>query len=71
MAVLPMAIHGARTLLPDGEWLARRGTITVRLGAPVSAPKPTPEPFGAAVALRDAARAFILAHCGEADAGMG
>lgn len=71
VAVLPVAIHGTRALLPDGEWLARRGTITVSLGLPVFAPHPTPDPFGAAVALRDAARAFIRANCGEPDAGIG
>ena len=70
-AVLPVAIHGARALLPDGDWLARRGAITVSLGPPVFAPDPTTDAFGAAVALRDAARAFILAHCGEPDAGFG
>ncbi len=71
VAVLPVAIHGARALLPDGDWLARRGTITVSMGAPVFAPDPATDPFGAAVVLRDASRAFILAHSGEPDAGFG
>ncbi|MEO8280966.1 MAG: AMP-binding protein [Ideonella sp.] len=69
--VLPVAIHGTRALLPDGEWLPRRGTITVSLGEPVLPPQPPTDRFKAAVALRDGARAFILAHCGEADAGIG
>ena len=34
-------------------------------------PDRTESIFAAAVALRDAARAFILAHCGEPGAWMG
>jgi 1-acyl-sn-glycerol-3-phosphate acyltransferase len=71
VAVLPVAIQGARALLPEGQWLARRGTITVTLGSPVLPPAPARDDFAAAVALRDAARAFILAHCGEPGAWMG
>ena len=67
VAVLPLAIHGTRALLPEGRWLVRRGTITVTLGSAVLPPAAAPDQFSAAVALRDAARAHILAHCGEAD----
>ncbi len=69
-AVLPVAIRGTREALRDGQWLARRGAITVTIGSPVTADAQAPQAFAAAVALRDAARAHILAHCGEPDAGV-
>jgi len=67
--VLPVAIRGTRALLRSGDWLPRRGPIAVTIGSPVSPPSSAPDAFAAAVALRDAARAHILAHCGEPDAG--
>ncbi len=71
--VLPVAIRGTRALLQDGQWLPRKGSIAVTIGSPVHPPAGTPAPdaFAAAVAMRDAARAHILAHCGEPDAGLG
>ena len=71
--VVPVAIRGTRALLRDGQWLPRRGSIAVTIGAPVFPPAATPEAdaFTAAVTMRDAARAHILAHCGESDAGSG
>jgi 1-acyl-sn-glycerol-3-phosphate acyltransferase len=69
VAVLPVAICGTRSLLRDGQWLPRRGTVTVTIGIPVYPPESTADAFAAAVALRDTARAHILAHCGEQDAG--
>ena len=68
VAVLPVAIAGTRTVLREGEWLARRGTVCVTFGDPLQPPAPARDAFAAAVALRDAARAHILAHCGEPDA---
>jgi len=70
IAVLPVAIRGTRALLRDEQWLPRRGPITVTIGEPVYPPASAPDSFAAAVALRDAARAHILAHCGEPDAGV-
>jgi acyl carrier protein len=67
MPVLPVAIRGTRSLLPDGEWLPRRGPIVVTIGDPIFPPAPVLDAFAAAVALRDAAREHILAHCGEPD----
>jgi 1-acyl-sn-glycerol-3-phosphate acyltransferase len=69
--VLPVAIHGTRALLRDGQWLPRRGPIAVTIGRPILPSPPTVDAFAAAVALRDCARAHILAHCGEPDAGSG
>jgi acyl carrier protein len=62
--VVPIAIAGTRALLPDGTWLPRRGSVRVTVGEPVA---PSGADWNAAVRLRDAARAHILAHCGEPD----
>lgn len=67
--VLPVAIRGTRSILRAGQWLPRRGPIVVTLGSPIFPPTSAPDAFAAAVALRDAARAHILAHCGEPDTG--
>jgi 1-acyl-sn-glycerol-3-phosphate acyltransferase len=62
--VVPVAIRGTRSILRGGQWLPRRGQISVDIGAPI---KPDGADFAAAVRLRDAARAFVLAHCREPD----
>jgi 1-acyl-sn-glycerol-3-phosphate acyltransferase len=67
--VLPVTLRGTRALLPDGEWLVRSGPIEVVIGAPIRSQQPTQDHFAAAVTLRDAARAQILAGCGEPDRG--
>ncbi len=69
VAVLPVAIRGARSVLRDGQWLLRRGPIEVNIGAAVVPSDSARDDFAAAVALRDAARVHILTHCGEPDAG--
>ena len=69
MPVLPAAIRGTRMLLRDGQWLPRRNPVTLTIGSPLFPPSSAPDAFASAVQLRDAARAFILTHCGEADAG--
>ena len=65
--VIPGAIRGTRAILRDGQWLPRRGAIVVTVGPPIPPPKDVPEPFNAAVLLRDAARGAILQACGEPD----
>jgi 1-acyl-sn-glycerol-3-phosphate acyltransferase len=62
--VVPMTIRGTRSILRDGQWLPRRGTINVTVGPAL---QPEGSDWTAAVALRDAARAEILRHCGEPD----
>ncbi|MBK5104478.1 MAG: AMP-binding protein [Burkholderiales bacterium] len=62
--LVPVTIRGARSVLRDGSWFARRGTIAVTIAAPLTAPG---NDWNAAVALRAAARAEILRHCGEPD----
>lgn len=66
--MLPVAIRGTRGILRDGQWLPRRGAIAVTFGKALFAPASAADAFAAASALRDAARAYILAHCGEPDA---
>ena len=78
-AVVPIVLRGTRSLMRDGTWFPRRVPIHVRIG-PAIAPPPASEPDGAggpdagergrwsrAIELRDAARAWMLAHCGEPD----
>ncbi|MDP2640114.1 MAG: 1-acyl-sn-glycerol-3-phosphate acyltransferase, partial [Betaproteobacteria bacterium] len=62
--LVPVTIRGARSVLRDGSWFARRGAIVVTIGAPLL---PRGSDWNAAVALRDAARAEILRRCGEPD----
>ncbi|QYD71560.1 AMP-binding protein [Paraburkholderia edwinii] len=59
---IPVAISGARAILPDGRWLPRRGAITVSLLEPIEA---CGEGIGAAVRMRDSVRAAISHACGE------
>ena len=83
--VIPVTIVGSRSALRDGQWIPRPGTISVRVASPIVPPEEPPddrsspappgrESAGAtswarAVRLRDAARAVILAQCGEPDLG--
>lgn len=65
--VVPVAICGTRSILRDGQWWPRRGTITITFGAPLLPGTDARDAFAAAVVLRDDARAHILRHCGEPD----
>ncbi|MCZ7566555.1 MAG: 1-acyl-sn-glycerol-3-phosphate acyltransferase [Burkholderiales bacterium] len=65
LPVVPVALAGTRKALPADAWSPRRAEVRVTVGAPV---EPTGSDWSAAVRLRDAARAHILAHCGERDA---
>jgi len=62
--VIPLALRGTRSVLRDGQWLARRLPVEAVIGMPLRAPSGA-DAFAAAVHLRDAARAQILLHCGE------
>ena len=62
--LVPVTIRGARSVLRDGSWFARRGALVVTIAPPLA---PSGSDWNAAVALRDAARAEILRHCGEPD----
>jgi len=62
--VMPITIRGTRSVLRGGQWFPRRGSISVHVGKPLKADG---DDFDAAVRLRNAVRAVILAHCGEPD----
>jgi 1-acyl-sn-glycerol-3-phosphate acyltransferase len=64
MAVVPVTLRGTRSILREGQWLFRRGTISVTIGAPI---EPAGTDWDAAVALRDRVRAEMLRLCGEPD----
>ena len=62
--VVPVALHGTRTLLRAGSWLPRRGRLKVEVLPPV---QPQSEGWTEAVRLRDEVRETILAATGEPD----
>ncbi len=66
VAVVPVAIQGARNVYRDQTWLPRHGTVTLHISAPVH---PTGKDWGAIVQLRDRVRVNLLRHCGEPDIG--
>ncbi|AKJ68191.1 1-acylglycerol-3-phosphate O-acyltransferase [Pandoraea thiooxydans] len=63
--IVPIALAGVRSILPDGDWVPHRGRAVLTQLAPVM---PDGDDFAAALRLRDAARRAILAHCGEPSA---
>jgi 1-acyl-sn-glycerol-3-phosphate acyltransferase len=62
--VVPVALRGTRSVLRAGSWLPRRAPVEVFIGRPIP---PRGAGWSDALALRDAARAAILARCGETD----
>ena len=62
--VVPVTVCGTRSVLRGGQWFPRRAPVSVAFGAPIA---PEGDDFAAAVRLREAARASILAGCGEPD----
>jgi len=64
--VVPLSLRGTRSVLRDGQRLMRRVPVSAALSAPLWA-LPGCDAFAEAVRLRDAARDFIVGHCGELD----
>jgi 1-acyl-sn-glycerol-3-phosphate acyltransferase len=62
--VVPIAIRGTRSILRGGQWFPRHGSASLTISAPI---RPEAAGFEAALKLREAARAKILANCGEPD----
>jgi 1-acyl-sn-glycerol-3-phosphate acyltransferase len=60
--IVPVAIAGARHVLPDGTWLFRHGPITVTIGAPL---EPRDRGWPEMVRLRNTAVEVIRGGCGE------
>lgn len=63
--VIPVALAGTRSILRDGQWLPRRERLRVSIGEALRAGD---SGWAAAARLREAARARVLAGCGEQDA---
>lgn len=64
LPVVPIAIRGARRILPAHVWAPRRGDLEVQV---LPAIQPAARNGDAARKLRDEVRAQVLAHCGEPD----
>jgi 1-acyl-sn-glycerol-3-phosphate acyltransferase len=64
--VVPVAVRGARRLLPGGRWWPQRATIDVDIGGPMAPPADEPDVFAAAVRLREGARRAIATVVEEA-----
>ena len=62
--IIPITLHGTRSVLRDGQWLPRRLPVSAVIGAPLTLPAGK-DAFAAAVQLRDATRTRMLQHCGE------
>ncbi|SCY38398.1 AMP-binding protein [Nitrosospira sp. Nsp13] len=62
--IVPVSIHGARSILRADHWFPRRGVITITISKPIL---PDGKDWAAAIHLRDAARTEILRLCGEPD----
>jgi len=65
--VVPVTLRGTRALLPGQRRWPRRSPLAVTIHPPL---RPAGADWQAALALRDAARAAILAQLGEPDAGQ-
>ncbi len=64
MPMVTVGLKGTRSLLRDKSWLPRRGPVTVQVGAPLA---PGGTDWEAALALRNVARAELLAHLDDPD----
>ncbi|WP_305042311.1 AMP-binding protein [Geoalkalibacter sp.] len=71
--LVPIAIAGSRSVLRDGSWRPRRGTLRIRILEPIT-PQPGLDPtdtWAQALDLRARARRAILGHCDEPDLDTG
>ncbi len=64
LPIIPVAIKGTRSILRGADWTPKRGAIEVSFGPVIH---PEGKEWADAIKLRDQAREFILAHCGEPD----
>ncbi len=68
--VIPIAIHGTRSILRGSSWYAYHGAITLTIGDPLdpgTSGQNDSQTWPAALRLRDQCRAHILQHCREPD----
>jgi 1-acyl-sn-glycerol-3-phosphate acyltransferase len=64
VGVVPVTLRGTRSVLREGQWLPRRGDVSVDIG---EVSRPDGDDFAAAVRLRDRVRSAMLAHANEPD----
>jgi len=64
VAVVPVAIRGARSMLRDNDWFPHHGAASLTFCAPIRAPGVE---WKDVILLRDQARGEILKYCGEPD----
>jgi 1-acyl-sn-glycerol-3-phosphate acyltransferase len=64
LPVVPGILRGTRTMLRSDQWFPRWSPISVTIEQPLT---PSGSDLAAMVELRDAARAAVLAGCGEPD----
>jgi 1-acyl-sn-glycerol-3-phosphate acyltransferase len=62
--IVPITLHGTRSMLRPSSWLPRHGTLSVDIAEPIV---PDGRDWGAAMRLQRGAREVILARCGEPD----
>lgn len=62
--VVPIVLHGTRSVLREHRWFPSRVPIVVSVQPPVL---PTGRDWSAAVRLRDQVRGVVLRYCGEPD----
>jgi len=60
--ILPVALRGTRALMTGDRFIPHPGTAEVDIGVPIA---PSGSGWDAAVALREATRAYIAEHAGE------
>lgn len=60
--IIPMALKGARKVLPPGDKVLWPGKIEIYIGAPIF---PQGNDWKEVIRLRDQTQEFILKHCGE------
>lgn len=67
--IVPIAIRGSRSVLRAESKLPQKGVITISIGDPIQpvTTEPYRDEWKIALQLRDAARYYILRHCGEPD----
>ena len=64
--IVPVTIHGSRSMLRECDWFPRKGHIKVTIGEPITVEE-NENTWQVATGLKDRARAEILSHCGEPD----
>lgn len=64
--IVPITIHGSRSMLRECDWFPRSGHIKVTIGDPITVGSGEND-WQIATQLKDQARAEILSHCGEPD----